>query len=151
MEEHGERRAPGGQVDPAVRSCAVGVDKRRFERVMVNLLENADHYGGGATVVARRLAPDDGVAVEIDVDDAGPGINPGERSKVFDRFYRGSHRAGAAPGTGTGLGLALVAEHMRVMHGARPGRASSGGRRALRPDPARAGRGRRRCPSGEAR
>src|SRR6185437_3817802 len=38
---------PGVRVDPAVRTWRVGVDKRRFERVMVNLMENADHYGGG--------------------------------------------------------------------------------------------------------
>ena len=34
---------------PPCESWRVGVDKRRFERVMVNLMENADHYGGGAT------------------------------------------------------------------------------------------------------
>ena len=56
------------------------------------------------------------------MDDAGPGIEPQERTKVFERFYRGSASGRRGTGTGTGLGLALVAEHMRVMHGARPGR-----------------------------
>ena len=51
------------------------------------------------------------------VDDAGPGIDPAERAKVFERFYRGSASGRRGTGTGTGLGLALVAEHMHVMHG----------------------------------
>jgi hypothetical protein len=55
--------------------------------------------------------------VEVTVDDAGPGINPLERAKVFERFYRGSASGRRGAGTGTGLGLALVAEHMHVMRG----------------------------------
>jgi two-component system sensor histidine kinase MtrB len=116
---HMVSHAPGGppevQIDPAVRSWRVGVDKRRFERVMVNLMENADHYGGGATAIA--VGPGDDTLVEVTVDDDGPGINPLERLKIFERFYRGSASGKRGTGTGTGLGLALVAEHMRVMHG----------------------------------
>ncbi len=41
-------------VDPAVRNWRVGVNKRRFERVMVNLMENAANYGGGSTEIAVR-------------------------------------------------------------------------------------------------
>jgi two-component system sensor histidine kinase MtrB len=118
MEKHDNATPPAVQVDPAVEAVLVGVDKRRFERVMVNLLENADHYGGGATVVGAGMAPNDDALVELTVDDAGPGISPLERTKVFDRFYRGSESGRRGTGTGTGLGLALVAEHMRVMHGA---------------------------------
>ncbi len=106
---------PGVQVDPAVRGWRVGVDKRRFERVMVNLMENAAHYGGGVTEIA--VAPGSADEVEVTVDDAGPGIDPLERLKIFERFYRGSASGRRGTGTGTGLGLALVAEHMRVMQG----------------------------------
>ncbi len=133
---------PGGppevDVAPAVQSWRVGVDKRRFERVMVNLMENANHYGGGVTGVAVRpggaLAAaangNNGNAsnasnasradirwVEVIVDDEGPGIDPLERTKVFERFYRGSASGRRGASTGTGLGLALVAEHMHVMRG----------------------------------
>jgi two-component system sensor histidine kinase MtrB len=114
---------PDVDIDPAVRSWWVGVDKRRFERVMVNLMENANNYGGGVTGVAVRPAGtvaaglNDSRRVEVIVDDEGPGIDPLERTKVFERFYRGSASGRRGTGTGTGLGLALVAEHMHVMRG----------------------------------
>ena len=117
MDGHGNATPPTVQVEPAVEMSHVGVDKRRFERVMVNLLENTDRYGGGATTVGVAAAPGASGLVEVTVDDAGPGIAPRERTKVFDRFYRGSESGRRGAGTGTGLGLALVAEHMRVMHG----------------------------------
>jgi two-component system, OmpR family, sensor histidine kinase MtrB len=97
-----------------VRTVHVGVDKRRFERVMANLMENAANYGGGATRITVALHTPD---VEIAVEDAGPGIGPTERERVFERFYRGSVSGRRGTGTGTGLGLALVAEHVRLMDG----------------------------------
>src|SRR5579863_2248505 len=109
---------PDVVVDPEVERWRVGVDKRRFERVLVNLMENADHYGGGVTTIAVGPAPEaESRLVEVTVDDAGPGIDPAERTKVFERFYRGSASGRRGTGTGTGLGLALVAEHMHVMRG----------------------------------
>ena len=107
--------APPVLVDPGVRTWRVGADKRRFERVMVNLMENAANYGGGVTEIG--VGPGAGDWVEVTVDDAGPGIEAAERTKVFERFYRGSAAGRRGTGTGTGLGLALVAEHMRVMRG----------------------------------
>ena len=148
---------PALVIDPAVAPLHVGVDKRRFERVMANLLENAAHYGGGATrisVGANGKSAVDGAPggerhngadeiVEIAVEDAGPGINPAERTKVFDRFYRGSASGRRGDGTGTGLGLALVAEHMRLMHGRAWVESSPSGGSPLRHHPARARRRRR--------
>jgi signal transduction histidine kinase len=107
--------APEMVIAPAVWPLHVGVDKRRFERVMANLMENAAYYGGGATVISVQVSVDE--RVEIAVEDAGPGINPMERSKVFERFYRGSASGRRGTGTGSGLGLALVAEHVRLMNG----------------------------------
>jgi two-component system, OmpR family, sensor histidine kinase MtrB len=115
IDGHGEGAPPTVQVDPDVQSWRVGVDKRRFERVMVNLMENASHYGGGVTEIA--VGPGAENQVEVTVDDAGPGIDAQERSKVFERFYRGSASGRRGTGTGSGLGLALVAEHMHVMQG----------------------------------
>jgi signal transduction histidine kinase len=52
--------------------------------------------------VAVAVAADGSLRVRDD----GPGIDPAEAARVFERFYRG-RAAGAAPG-GTGLGLAIV-------------------------------------------
>jgi signal transduction histidine kinase len=113
-------RAPQVRISPDVETVHVGVDKRRFERVMTNLLENAENYGGGAVAISvdgRENGAPGRHSVEIAVEDEGPGIDPSERTKVFERFYRGSASGRRGTGTGTGLGLALVAEHMRLMHG----------------------------------
>jgi signal transduction histidine kinase len=50
-----------------------------------------------------QVSQPDGVPT-LQVDDAGPGIPPAERERVFDRFYR----RGVADEPGTGLGLAIV-------------------------------------------
>ncbi len=107
-------------VDPSVDTAWVSVDKRRFERVIANLLENAALYGDGATLVAVQpgLGGADGSpTVEISVADRGPGVEPAERTRVFERFYRGQASGRRGAGTGTGLGLSLVAEHVRLNGG----------------------------------
>ena len=96
----------------------VQADKRRMSRVLANLLDNAARYGGGATSVRVSLdgGPD---AVQIIVEDNGPGIAEEDRERVFDRFARGSTEAGRrGTGEGVGLGLALVKEHVNL-HGGR--------------------------------
>jgi signal transduction histidine kinase len=79
-----------------------------LRRLFVILLSNAARYtpaGGRVTVttatdIARR-------AVTIDVVDTGIGIDPADRDRVFDRFYRGTAaRAIAADGSGLGLSIA---------------------------------------------
>jgi len=88
-------------------------DKRRLGQVMRNLVDNATHYGGGATaVLVDRIADD----VEIAVQDKGSGVPESERDVIFDRFARGSEGGRRGSGTGVGLGLALVREHVRL-HG----------------------------------
>ncbi len=52
------------------------------------------------------------------VEDHGPGIALHERQHLFERFYRGSRSGQRSTGEGTGLGLSLVAEHVRLHGGA---------------------------------
>ncbi len=89
------------------------VDKRRLERVLANLVVNAETHGDGLERVA--VSKHDGV-MRIEVDDAGPGVRPEDRTAVFTRFYRGAASGRRASGAGSGLGLSLVAEHVRL-HG----------------------------------
>jgi two-component system sensor histidine kinase MtrB len=55
--------------------------------------------------------------IAVNVDDAGPGIPVDERERVFERFFRGraAHDRGIA--RGTGLGLALVRDHVKGFGG----------------------------------
>jgi signal transduction histidine kinase len=54
--------------------------------------------------------------VRIVVEDEGPGVPEEVRTKVFDRFARGVEGGRRTMDRGVGLGLALVAEHIRL-HG----------------------------------
>jgi len=101
--------------DPDVGDIVVRVDKRRFGRVIANLLDNAERYAGGATAITVELADDQ---VQIAVEDRGNGVPEGERDIIFDRFSRGSGGGNRAADKGVGLGLALVDEHVRL-HGGR--------------------------------
>ena len=106
------RAAVAGSVDvtatPGAEDALVLGDPRRLERVVCNLVVNADTHGRGVTGVLVR---DAGPHVEIVVDDAGPGVPPPLRSEIFERFSRGPHARAVADGAG--LGLALVAQHVR--------------------------------------
>ena len=96
------------------RDLIISADKRRIAQVLSNLISNADKYAGGAKNIAFRQV---GKSVQITVEDQGPGIAVEERQRIFERFSRGVSDAGnRASGSGVGLGLSLVAEHIRL-HG----------------------------------
>lgn len=92
----------------------VVVDRRRLDRVIANLLDNAEHHAGGATRVAVLTVNG---SARIEVDDAGPGIPCHLRQEVFERFARGTRAGDRNSSGGTGLGLALVARHVHAHHG----------------------------------
>ncbi|WP_199516637.1 sensor histidine kinase [Nucisporomicrobium flavum] len=99
------------------------VDRRRIEQSLGNLVDNAVRYGGGPVAVRLGRAGDRHV---IEVDDAGPGVAPENRTVIFDRFVRGSAANARGDGDGTGLGLSIVAQHAAahggvVSVGDRPG------------------------------
>jgi len=93
--------APGGE---GLRAC---VDKQQLSRALVNLFDNADRHGGGLVAVSVRQ---DGAAVLVSVDDAGPGVPPADRERIFERFARAGSRRSLP---GAGLGLSLVTETVR--------------------------------------
>ncbi|MBM0202452.1 HAMP domain-containing histidine kinase [Micromonospora sp. STR1s_5] len=99
------------------------VERRRVAQILANLLYNAVTYGGGPAGV--RLGRD-GSAGIIEVEDDGPGVPVEDREAIFDRFVRGRAAHTRGTGDGTGLGLALVAQHAtahagHVTVGDRPG------------------------------
>jgi two-component system, OmpR family, sensor histidine kinase MtrB len=92
----------------------VEADKRRLERVVANLVANAEYYAGGVTRVSVEGSGD---MVRVAVEDAGPGVPAAERERIFERFARGDAAGRRRSGEGTGLGLSLVAEHVRLHDG----------------------------------
>ena len=101
-------------VDPYATDVVVRADKRRLERVVANLVENAQRHAGGVTRISVERA---GAWAFIAVEDAGPGVAPADQERIFERFARGSAAGRRGGGDGTGLGLALVREHVRLHHG----------------------------------
>lgn len=80
------------------------------QRVITNLLANAQRHGGGRVwLSARRRAK----AVEILIDDAGPGIPADKRREVFKPFHRLNPRRSGGGGAGLGLTIArdLIRSH----------------------------------------
>ena len=89
----------------------VQADGPLLAELLSNLLDNALRYGHSGGRITLGVQPGD--APQLYVEDSGPGIEPPERRRVFERFYRspGTH------GEGCGLGLAIVRE-IAELHGA---------------------------------
>lgn len=92
--------------DPG-RAPLVHVDRRQMLRALINLFDNADLHAGGLTGV--RVAEVPGY-VDLHVEDHGPGVPPEDSDRIFERFARAG---GAKAGTGSGLGLSIVARTVR--------------------------------------
>jgi two-component system sensor histidine kinase MprB len=94
------RRRWDRQIQVDVRPTAIHGRQGGIERAVSNLIENAIKWGppdSPIEVVQRGGA--------ISVRDHGPGIDPNDQARVFDRFYRATS-ARTLPGSG--LGLAIV-------------------------------------------
>jgi len=107
-------------------SDEIVLDRRRIERIVLNLLENARDHAGGATAI---LVTGDQNQLIISIEDQGVGVAQSERDRIFERFARGTSSRNS---TGSGLGLAIVQEHARALHGkAWVETSSSGGARFI--------------------
>jgi signal transduction histidine kinase len=99
---------------------AIQGDPTLLARALANLIENAQHHGGGVTALRIRdeagSAAAEGARVCFEVEDQGPGFGEEEPEKLFESFYRG--RTGRASGhAALGLGLALVRRIARAHEG----------------------------------
>lgn len=81
-------------------------------RVVANLVNNAIAYGGSADVSLHPAA----TAVEVWVEDRGPGIPAEERERVFEPFYRLDASRSRDKG-GAGLGLTIVRQIVESLGG----------------------------------
>jgi len=93
---------------------SVQADPRRFDQILGNLLHNAIKFSpeDGRIRVSAAL---DANSVRICVEDAGPGIPPAERERIFEKFAVVSQHKAMA---GVGLGLFISRELVRLHGGA---------------------------------
>jgi two-component system, NtrC family, sensor histidine kinase GlrK len=106
------------QLDVQVEGSAVllPVDREKMASAIGNLLSNAIRFsppGGQVRLALSTLAG----RVQIDVQDQGPGVAPGDRDRIFEPFYRGERQPADAV-KGTGIGLSIVHEYI-LAHGGR--------------------------------
>jgi signal transduction histidine kinase len=97
-----------------VSGARVSGDRDQLARVVRNLVANAERHA--ASKVSLELRMLDGEA-ELVVADDGPGIPPGDRERVFERFTRLDEARGRGRG-GAGLGLAIARQIVRAHGGA---------------------------------
>lgn len=101
-------------VPEALRDLEIAADERKIKQVVFNLLSNAGKFtpDGGAIAIDVRQS---GREVIISVSDTGIGIPAEEQKKIFEEFYQ-TAAGSAAKAPGTGLGLSLVKQLVKL-HG----------------------------------
>jgi two-component system, OmpR family, sensor kinase len=92
-------------------------DEARLRQVFGNLLSNALEHTGSSVPVHVSVSRDGTDDVVVEVADEGPGLEPADAARVFERFFRADPSRSRAGG-GTGLGLSIVAA-IAAAHGGR--------------------------------
>ena len=96
----------------AIEPVLLCVDPGAWRQIVLNLLDNAVKYGAGSAVAVALSATPHGA--RLSVTDRGSGVSPGDRERIWERFWRGAHAGNGV--TGTGIGLATVRDLVRL-HG----------------------------------
>lgn len=110
--DHSSTLAPPG--------IPVVADRRRLERIVVNLVENALRHGAPPIWVDAGIVHDPhGVQSQfaLDVSDHGVGMPPEQLRHVFERFYKADPSRTSSGGAGSGLGLAIAWENAHLLGG----------------------------------
>jgi two-component system phosphate regulon sensor histidine kinase PhoR len=92
----------------------VAADPAALEQVLINLLDNAIKYSGNSRSISVRVGVSGSDAL-VDVIDHGIGVPVSERTRIMDRFYRGS--GAALHRNGFGLGLPIANEILQAHRG----------------------------------
>jgi two-component system sensor histidine kinase MprB len=102
------RLHPGREIRVELEETVLDGSPRRLDRAVSNLLDNAEKWSPPDTPIDVSLRDR-----RLLVRDRGPGIEPEDLPRVFDRFYRARSARGLP---GSGLGLAIV-RHVAEAHG----------------------------------
>lgn len=108
LESDSEERRIHVEIEGSDRDVWIEGDRRRIQRVFINLLSNALKYSpskGNVTISFDTSIPPEASGTAnllFKIGDEGPGIAPAELSKIFDLFYK-TDESGIKPGIGLGL------------------------------------------------
>ncbi len=100
---------------PDAPDAVIEVDRHKMDSVVNNVLSNAIKYNGKQGVVVIRTQVEDGI-YQISIADTGPGIDPADSERIFERFHR-LHKAHSEYVEGVGIGLELSRTYARSMGG----------------------------------
>lgn len=106
-----DRKRVDVEVTPTLTAL---VDGSRIQQILVNLLSNAERYGGDQCLVVATAT---GSGLRIEVHDDGPGVPKKHELAIWERFERGANRYNAGT-PGSGIGLAMV-KSLAEAHGGR--------------------------------
>ncbi len=108
-----ERKQRPVKLEVAPDLPLVWADGKRVEQILSNLVNNAAKFTPPGSAIKVELCPVDD-AVQVCVADAGPGVPPGQRECIFDKFHTSVKDKALA---GTGLGLFICRELVRLHQG----------------------------------
>lgn len=103
------------QIQAELIDQTISGDEDKLIAVIDNLVSNAVKFSPVNSTINIHLRQK-GEELELDIIDAGPGIDPEDKGRVFDPFYQGRRQ----PDThveGTGIGLSLAREYVLAHHG----------------------------------
>jgi signal transduction histidine kinase len=117
-------RRTGLEVDVSgVRHGRVSGDEQALAQVVRNLMDNAARHAASTVTISVEETSD---AVEVVVEDDGPGVPDDQRARIFERFVR-LDEARARDAGGSGLGLAIVQEIAHAHGGTASASSAAGG------------------------
>ena len=119
------RTSPARELRLQLPECeaTIEIEVPLFQRVLLNLLGNADKYSPSLKPIELVVTREAELAV-IQILDRGAGVDPTELRLIFNSFYRSPATAGIA---GKGIGLAVCRRVIELFHGSIEARARDGG------------------------
>lgn len=102
------------QLENNVKNLQIQADPTRLAQVIDNILSNASKYAPDSPIYISTAR--EGDLVQISIADHGPGINPEDVEKIFQRFYRVPNRNSKSV-RGSGLGLYICRKIIEAHHG----------------------------------
>ncbi len=94
----------------------LATDRDAVEQIVLNLIDNACKYASAGGEITVALAERAAGGAEVRVGDRGPGVIPGQRERIFEKFHRVDD-ALTAEKTGAGLGLSIARQLARGLGG----------------------------------